>query len=68
MESIPATTVGEKKGLQLFTYQELHAYILELTRILEEVYEMGVMKGTIKQYTKDGLDHDQENGHDQQCP
>lgn len=66
-EGIPATEVGVKKTLKVFTYQELHIYITELVKVLEEVYELGVMKGTIQKFSeaqKTGPEHDK----DQECP
>ena len=49
-EGIPATDVGTKKTLKVCTYQELHVYVNELIKVLEEVYEMGIMKGTIQKF------------------
>ena len=49
-EAIPALRVGEKRIIKISTYEELHSYIVELMRVLEEVFELGIMKGTAKRY------------------
>jgi hypothetical protein len=62
-DDIPALGIGQKRSLQISTYVELHQYIQELTRILEEVFEMGIMKGTAKRYenTINFLDDDEKS-------
>ena len=42
--------VGQKRSFKVKTYQELHECILELVKILEEVFELGVLKGTAIRY------------------
>lgn len=59
-EGVPALGVGQKRNLKVCTYEELHGYILDMIKILEEVYELGIMKGTVKQYKKVKPDNDQE--------
>lgn len=44
---IPATT---KATLNITTYEELLGYVQDLVKIMEEIYELGILKGTIKQY------------------
>lgn len=64
-EAVPAMEVGQKRLLKVNTYAELHSYVHNIVKLLEEVYEMGIFKGTLQQYskqhqTKPNLDHDQE--------
>ena len=40
-EGIPVLGVGLKKTLRINTYEELHRYIVELTNVLEEIFELG---------------------------
>ena len=39
-----------KKELLIYTFAELHEYIQDITRILEEVYDLGRMRGKRKEY------------------
>lgn len=48
-EGIPALGVGQRKTLKVTTYIELHSFIIEITKIFEEIFEMGILKGTAKQ-------------------
>lgn len=36
--------------VQIYTYQELHAFINDLVKILEAVYELGIYQGSGMQY------------------
>ena len=47
-EGIPVLGVGNKKEVKIKTYIELHSFIQLIVKILEEVYEMGILKGTAK--------------------
>ena len=70
-EDIPVLGVGQKKPIKLSTYVELHEYTLELVRILEEVFELGIMKGTAKRYKltdNDQPSDDEEPPNAQVCP
>lgn len=49
-EGIPVLSVGQKKVLKISTYIEIHDSVIQLVKILEEVFEMGIMKGTAKRY------------------
>ena len=49
-ENIPVFGVGEKRSLSISTYVELHEYIQQLVRMLEEVFELGVLKGSAQKY------------------
>ena len=49
-ENMPVLAVGQKKSLNIKTYIELHRYIEEITKVLEEVFELGIMKGTAKRF------------------
>ena len=42
--------MGQKRSLKITTYVELHYYILEIMKIIEEVYELGIMKGSAKKF------------------
>jgi hypothetical protein len=44
--------VGLKRNLKVCTYEELHVFIIDIIKVLEEVYELGVRNGTIKEYKK----------------
>ena len=48
---VPAIDVGKRRVLKIATYEE-HVYVKELVSILEEVYEMGILKGTASQAKK----------------
>ena len=62
-EGIPVLGVGEKRPIKLTTYVELHCFIEQLVQVLEEVFEMGILKGTAKRF---GGNSDAENA--QVCP
>ena len=49
-ENVPVFGVGEKRSLNISTYVELHEYIQQLVRMLEEVFELGILKGSAKKY------------------
>ena len=46
---VPAIDVGKRRVLKITTYEELHVHVKELVSILEEVYEVGILKGTASQ-------------------
>ena len=49
-EGIPVLGVGTKRQLKITTYIELHSFIEQLVKILEEIFEMGILKGTAKRF------------------
>ena len=58
-ENIPALGVGQKRLLKISTYEELHCFVRELVTILEEVYELGILKGTAKRHkVEEGMGDD----------
>ena len=62
-EGIPVFGVGEKKPITLTTYVELHCFIEQLVKLLEEVFEMGILRGTTERF---GGGSNSENA--QVCP
>lgn len=70
-EGLPVLGVGQKKILKVKTYEELHTMIMELVRIIEEVYELGIMKGTAKKFHvfEENSEEEQSlNEEEQVCP
>ena len=71
-EGLPVLGVGQKKILKVKTYEELHTTVAELVRIIEEVYELGIMKGTAKKFHvfEEASEEEQssENEEEQVCP
>ena len=50
-EALPVLGVGHKRFLKVSTYVELHPYLMEIVKLLEEIFEMGILKGTAKKVT-----------------
>ena len=49
-EGIPVLGVGDRRPIKVTTYIELHGFIEQFVKILEEVFEMGILKGTSKRF------------------
>lgn len=49
-EDTPLARVGQKRQLKISTYEELHLFVVELVKILETIFELGVMRGTASRY------------------
>ena len=47
-EDLPVLEIGKKRPIKITTYVELHSFVVELVTILEEVFELGILKGTAK--------------------
>ena len=56
-EGMPILGIGQKRRLTVTTYVELHDFVRELVKILEEVFELGILKGSAKKHRI------MENGH-----
>ena len=39
-----------KLPMEIYTYEELHWLVQEMTELFEEVYELGILKGTVQQH------------------
>ena len=65
-ENMPVFGVGQKRSLPISTYVELHQFIQELVSILEEVFELGILKGSAKRHkiTEDEQSADSDKGNE----
>ena len=58
---VPVLATGKRRSLTITTYQELHCFVEQLVAILEEVFEMGITKGTAKRYHLETNDDSSES-------